>query len=284
MKKRTKKVTKKATKKTSTKLVNVADFKDVVFKTATMVFKTMTLNKLMFNPKNPVIRTDTTHLGFKSLVSNIRKNGLLTPIIVSSNGTVIDGNRRLAALKIIGVKEAPVVVHNSTSNKHFDDLFVSCNEDTMQISACQELERYLNGAKIKATTLVAIEKVREIGGIRVLRQIVNVGKSPITFSIAVGMIRAYTGRSDKVFLRKALKWMLTVGSAYRLKASIADYIPVSRLIKAIETGTPLVAKWHKSYKPITRGENLTTIPEGKTRIHASRVNGKSEELVGYTTI
>ena len=275
MKKRTKKVT----KKTSTKLVDAEDFK-----TATMVFKTMLINKLMFNPKNPVIRTDTTHLGFKSLVSNIRKNGLLTPIIVSSNGTVIDGNRRLTALKIIGVKEAPVVMHNSTSNKHFDDLFVSCNEDTMQINACQELERYLNGAKVKATTLVAIEKLRAIGGIRVLRQIVNVGKSPITFSIAVGMIRAYTGRSDKIFLRKALKWMLTVGSAYRLKASIADFIPVPRLIKAIETGTPLVAKWHKSYKPITRGENLTTVPEGKTRVHASRVNGKSEELVGYTTI
>jgi len=274
-----KKRTKKVTKKTSTKLVDAEDFK-----TATMVFKTMTLNKLRFNPKNPVIRTDTTHLGFKSLVSNIRKNGLLTPIIVSSNGTVIDGNRRLTALKIIGVKEAPVVMHNSTSNKHFDELFVSCNEDTMQINACQELERYLNGAKVKATTLVAIEKVREIGGIRVLRQIVNVGKSPITFSIAVGMIRAYTGRSDKIFLRKALKWMLTVGSAYRLKASIADFIPVPRLIKAIETGTPLVAKWHKSYKPITRGENLTTVPEGKTRVHTSRVNGKSEELVGYTTI
>ena len=274
MKKRTKKVTKKA----PTKLVDAESFK-----AATMIFKTMLINKLRFNPKNPVIRTDTTHLGFKSLVSNIRKNGLLTPIIVSSDSTVIDGNRRLTALNIIGVKEAPVVMHNSTSNKHFDDLFVSCNEDTMQISACQELERYLNGAKVKATTLVAIEKVREIGGIKVLRQIVNVGKSPITFSIAIGMIRVYTGRSDKVFLRKALKWMLTVGSAYRLKASIADYIPVPRLIKAIETGTPLVAKWHKSYKPISRGENLTTVPEGKTRVHTSRVNGKSEEIVGYTT-
>ena len=238
MKKRTKKVT----KKTSTKLVDAEDFK-----TATMVFKTMLINKLMFNPKNPVIRTDTTHLGFKSLVSNIRKNGLLTPIIVSSNGTVIDGNRRLTVLKHLGVKEAPVVMHNSTSHKVFDELFVSCNEDTMPINACQELERYLNGAK-------------------------------------VGMIRSYTGITDKIFLRKALKWMLTVGSAYRLKASIADYIPVPRLVNAIETGTPLVAKWHKSYKPITKGENLTTVPEGKTRVITNQLNGKSEEIVGYTTV
>jgi hypothetical protein len=275
MKKTTKKVTKKVIKQ---------DVDTSKFKTAAMTFKTMLLSKISFNPKNPVIRTDQTHMGFKSLLANIRKNGLLTPIIVASNGTVIDGNRRLTALKHLGVKEAPVVMHNSTSHKVFDELFVSCNEDTMLINACQELERYLNGAKVKTTTLHAIEKVKEVGGVRVLRQIVNVGKSPITFCIALGMIRTYTGITDKIFLRKALKWMLTVGSAYRLKASIADYIPVPRLVNAIETGTPLVAKWHKSYKPITKGENLTTVPEGKTRVITNQLNGKSEEIVGYTTV
>jgi len=283
MKKTRKKVTKQATKSNTVlanaRLVDVSEFKQ-----ATMVFKTMVLTKLRFNPKNPVIRTDETHLGLKSLVANIRKNGLLTPIIVASNGTVIDGNRRLTALNMIGVKKAPVVMHNSTSNKHFDDLFVSCNEDSMPINACQELERYLNGAKVKATTLHAIEKVKEVGGVRVLRQIVNVGKSPITFSIALSMIRVYTGIVDKRFLNKALKWMLTVGSAYRLKASIGDFIPIPRLVNAIESGIPLVAKWHKSYKPITKGENLTTVPEGKTKVHTNQLNGKSEEIVGFTTV
>ena len=279
MKKTTKKVTKKVIKQDTTTPEEVSKFK-----TAAMTFKTMLLSKISFNPKNPVIRTDQTHMGFKSLLANIRKNGLLTPIIVASNGTVIDGNRRLTALKHLGVKEAPVVMHNSTSHKVFDELFVACNEDTMSINACQELERYLNGAKVKTTTLVAIEKVKEVGGVRVLRQLVNVGKSPITFSIALGMIRTYTGITDKLFLRKALKWMLTVGSAYRLKASIADYIPVPRLVNAIETGTPLVAKWHKSYKPITKGENLTTVPEGKTRVITNQLNGKSYEIVGYTSV
>jgi len=279
MKKTTKKTTKSVVKQDTTVLVDVSEFKE-----ATMVFKTMVLTKLSFNPKNPVIRTDETHLGFKSLVANIRKNGLLTPIIVASNGTVIDGNRRLKALNIIGVKKAPVVMHNSTSDKRFDDLFVSCNEDSMPINACQELERYLNGAKVKATTLHAIEKVREVGGIKVLRQIVNVGKSPITFSIALSMIRCYTGIVDKRFLNKALRWMLTVGSAYRLKASIGDFIPVPRLVNAIESGIPLVAKWHQSYKPITKGENLTTVPEGKTRVNTNQLNGKSDEIVGFTTV
>ena len=83
-------------------------------------------------------------------------------------------------------------MHNSTSHKVFDDLFVACNEDTMSINACQELERYLNGAKVKATTLHAIEKVREVGGVRVLRQIVNVGKSPITTKAVRSLVSGIT--------------------------------------------------------------------------------------------
>jgi len=263
--KKTKKVTKTVVTETTT------------LKEAVMVFKTMLLSKLKFNPLNPVIRTDDTHSGFKSLVSNIRKNGLLVPIIVANDGTVIDGNRRLTALTILGVKKVPVVMHNSTSHKNFDNLFVACNEDTMIINACQELERYLNGAKVKATTYYNIKKVEEIDGRRVLRQIVNVNKSPITFSIALTQLRNYTDRTDKKFLKKALHWMLTIGSAYRLKSAISEFIPVPRLVKAIENATPLVSKWHKSFKPVTKGENLTTIP-----VNTIQLNGKNE-IVGYTT-
>ena len=264
MNKKTKKVTKTVVTETTT------------LKEAAMVFKTMLLSKLKFNPLNPVIRTDDTHNGFKSLVSNIRKNGLLVPIIIANDGTVIDGNRRLTALTILGVKKVPVVMHNSTSHKNFDSLFVACNEDTMQINACQELERYLNGAKVKAVTYYNIKKVEEIGGRKTLRQIVNVGKSPITFSIGLGQLRNYTDRTDKAFLKKALHWMLTVGSAYRLKSAISEFVPVPRLVKAIETSTPLVSKWHKSFKPVTKGENLTTIP-----VSAIQVNGNNE-IIGYT--
>ena len=243
----------------------------------TMVFKTMLLSSLKFNPLNPTIRTDETHSTFKALLNNIRKNGLLMPIAIANNNMVIEGNRRLKALQILKVKKVPVVVHNSTSHLTFDDLFVACNEDTMKMNACQELERYLNGAKVKTSTYYAIKKVEDIGGRKTLRQIVNVNKSPITFSIGIGQVRSYTGRTDTAFLRLALKWMLNTGSAYRLKAAINEFVPVPRIISAIENKTPLVQKWHKSYKPLTEGENLTTIP-----VQSVQVNGDNE-VVGYTT-
>ena len=246
-------------------------------KNKTMTFKTVLLSKLKFNPKNPVIRTDDTHGSFKALMSNIRRNGLLVPIITANDGMIIDGNRRATALTLLGAKKVPVVEHNSESHVTFDDLFVSCNEDTMIINACQELERYLNGAQVKKSTYHAIKRIQDIGGKKVLRQIVNVNKSPVTFSIAIGQLRSYTGRVDVKFLRKALSWMLTTGSAYRLKGAINELIPVPRLVKAIETSTPLVSKWHKSFKPLREGENLTTVP-----VQSVQLNGNNE-VVGYTT-
>ena len=269
----------KTTKKTGTKrnIISNARAEITEFKDQVMTFKTVLLKTLKHNPLNPVIRTDDTNHAFKTLVTNIRKNGLLVPIIVANDHMVIDGNRRLRALQLLNVKKVPVVMHNSTSHLTFDDLFVSCNEDTMRINACQELERYLNGAKVKSSTYYAIKKIEDIGGKKTLRQIVNVNKSPITFSIGLGQVRTYTGRTDKTFLRLALKWMLHTGSAYRLKAAINEFIPVPRIISAIENQTPLVQKWHKSFKPLTEGENLTTIP-----VQSVQVNGHNE-VVGYTT-
>ena len=265
-----KKTTKKVNKKTVTK--DTTTFRD-----RKLVFKTILVSTLRFNPLNPVIRTDETSHTFKALMHNIRINGLLSPIIIASNNMVIDGNRRLRALQLLKVKKVAVVQHNSTTHKTFDDLFVACNENTMSINACQELERYLNGAKIKRSTYVAIKRIQDIGGKATLRRIVNVNKSPVTFAIGIGQLSSYTGYSDKKFLKLALKWMLNVGSAYRLKASINELIPVTRLVNAIETQTPLIAKWHQSFKPLTEGENLTTIP-----VQSVQVNGDNE-VVGYTT-
>ena len=71
-------------------------------------------------------------------------------LIIECNEIVFD--------KILKVKKVPVIMHNSTSHLTFDDLFVACNEDTMKMNACQELERYLNGAKVKTSTYYAIKK------------------------------------------------------------------------------------------------------------------------------
>ena len=269
----------KTTKKTGTvkSLTNKAVAQITEFKDQVMTFKTVLLSSLKFNPLNPVIRTDETHHAFKALVNNIRKNGLLTPIVIANDNMIIDGNRRTRALQLLGVKKVPVIMHNSTSHVTFDNLFVACNEDTMKINACQELERYLNGAKVKTATYHAIKNVEEVGGRKTLRQIVNVNKSPVTFSIALSQVRSYTGRKDSAFLRQALAWMLSTGSAYRLKAAINEFTPVPRIISAIENKTPLVQKWHKSFKPLTEGENLTTIP-----VKSLQVNGQNE-IVGYTT-
>ena len=64
------------------------------------------------------------------LARSIKEVGLLQPIVISGNKTVIDGHRRLMACKILKLKEVPVIKHNSTSNQKYDKLFVHTNEHT----------------------------------------------------------------------------------------------------------------------------------------------------------
>ena len=267
----------KSTRVTKTRTKSKTKTNTKTFKDQMMVFKTMLISKLKFNPKNPIVRTDITHNGFKLLKNNIQKNGLLTPIVIANNNMIIDGNRRVTALKELGVKKVVVIQHNSSSHNVFDDLFVACHSDTMKINCCQELERYLLGAQVRPSTLQSIRVLEAIGGKRVLRQIVNLNKSPVSFSIGISQLRGYTGRKDKKFLQQALKWMFTVGSAYRLKSAIAELIPPARLVNVIERKIPLVSRWHDSYKPKKHGVVEVT----KSGIY---VNADGTVAKGYMSI
>ena len=57
------------------------------------------------NPTNDEIYDQTD---LSSLVKSISDNGLLEPLVVKSDGTLLSGHRRLAAVKILGWDEVDV--------------------------------------------------------------------------------------------------------------------------------------------------------------------------------
>jgi len=125
---------------------------------------------------------------------------------------------------------------NSTSHEIFDDIFVQCHEDTMPISACQQLERYLMGAKVPKPILHVICKLKKIGGIGFLQRLVEEGKSPNTFMVAVGQYVRYTKQNNT---KQLLYWCLNVDTAYNLKHYIQYMRDKNVLIKAVKNDKPL---------------------------------------------
>ena len=110
-----------------------------------MQFTTCKVSDLKPSPLNPPQRKRNV----AKLAKSIKQvGGLLQPIVVASNKTIIDGHRRLMACKILGLENVPIIIHNSSSSKEYDSLFVQTNEHTQLMNGNQYLWRYMNGADV----------------------------------------------------------------------------------------------------------------------------------------
>jgi ParB family chromosome partitioning protein len=77
------------------------------------------ISKLIHNPFQPRIEMDSNELS--ELVQSIEKNGLLQPILVTSNHngkyTILAGHRRAEAFKILGKEKIPCMLKNDVSRQ-----------------------------------------------------------------------------------------------------------------------------------------------------------------------
>jgi ParB family chromosome partitioning protein len=62
------------------------------------------------NPLNP--RGELDPAGLDELADSIRAQGVLQPLLVTPDGTVVAGHRRLAAARQAGLTEVPVMVRD----------------------------------------------------------------------------------------------------------------------------------------------------------------------------
>jgi ParB/RepB/Spo0J family partition protein len=60
--------------------------------------------------------------GVSELVDSIRANGLLVPLVVSPEGEVLDGRRRLQALNDLDITEVPVVIAEAGAKGHIVEI------------------------------------------------------------------------------------------------------------------------------------------------------------------
>tara|TARA_R100001530_G_scaffold124308_1_gene92469 strand:+ start:23 stop:718 length:696 start_codon:yes stop_codon:yes gene_type:complete len=187
---------------------------------------------------NPPQRVNKTTSAWKNLMHSVSKKGQIFPIAISSDNVIVNGTRRTEVAKTLGKEKIVATRLNSNSSELYDDLFVESNVSE-KITGAQWAWRYLQGASVPKDIETALKNLRRVGGISCIRRIVELNKSPITFNIGIQMFRNYVGTKKKPIkrpmLRKVIYWMLYVGSGYRLKFLMGEYIPVQILINAVET-------------------------------------------------
>ena len=199
---------------------------------------TMKVKDVKPNKDNPPVRTDRNNK-FKKLLTSVSKYGLISPIVVSSNNVLINGNRRLAVHKDLGKKTISAIRHNSESHLRFDEYFVESNVVEV-ISGSQWAWRYLNDASVPSKIRSVCTFLKTVGGEACLHRMVELNKSPVSFAIGVNMYRNYTGNMSNTMAKKVIYWMLYVDSAYRLKSLIGEYVPMQILVNAIKEKKQIV--------------------------------------------
>ena len=223
-----------------------------------MKYQRIALNTLVPSPYNPPSRENKTDI----LAQNIRENGLLVPIVVANDLTIVDGHRRHMALQQIakadGNKESEVKVsiirHNSDSHEMYDRMFIAANTDTMLINGHQYLWRYMKGASVPKYHLSRINWLITALGKNyahgMFERILREKHSALTYQMVMGIYCRYVGikphkavTSRKTQMRQLAYFLLNVETPYRVKSAIAHFIPVRVLKKCVKDRKRIASKF-----------------------------------------
>lgn len=90
------------------------------------------------HPDNPRGVIDHNSPEIERLAEDIAKHGILQPIVITSDGTIIAGHRRHTAALRLGLTQVPVMVRDLQSDEYVEEIFLSENVQRQDLSALEE--------------------------------------------------------------------------------------------------------------------------------------------------
>ena len=210
-----------------------------------MEYREIEISCIKQSKYNPSIRTDRSNKKYSQLKTSISKNGLITPVtcgVGKKNILLVAGHRRVNCFIDLGYKKIPAFINPAIND---DAMFVVENQDSMQLSAAQETERYLQGAPVVTPSVLDSIKRMEIigGGRRCIERIVKEKKSPNTYLIAINKYTSYIKDKSLKSQKACLYWMFNVGTAYQIKVAIDTFINANLLKNCIDDRRRIEAIW-----------------------------------------
>ena len=162
--------------------------------------------KLRPNGFNPVMRVNKNTKKYKTLRESIRQYGIIEPLIVSPDGLVINGHRRLACAVDLGIVEVLCVITNRNAQQSWTESIVN--------------QQGINGRQIIQATAQGLDPVylpkpiantvidlRELAGADLYNEMAEIGISTGVRN-AVNAACRYTGEDSQEWRARVLRWMV----------------------------------------------------------------------------
>ena len=176
-------------------------------------------------------------MALNKLKESIDKIGLQYPPLVTRKQdadtfTVIDGHRRIAAMKALAYNTIPVIV---TENGSADELFAAVSGTVKQLNAAEWLEVFLKGGILPGgATKTNIRRLDEVMGREFLWNLHREGIRPSIWSLA-GRTLKYLGLTDNLdHKRKMLFWISKHKITQAVNAWMTGHNSVEGLRKAFD--------------------------------------------------
>lgn len=192
------------------------------------------IDKLKGAAHNPKGRTRSHQI--KCLANSIERVGLNYPILVSQDLDIIDGHRRVAAFKLLGRTEIPVL-YSSTEDK--DAVYAEVNANARHLSSAENLEVYL--ANEKACTPYQRQQCQHWEnrlGRSILVKLAKAGMALRTLAQAK-RISTYVSRDDDKFVKAAALWLIRHRCRAIVDAFMLTQQPPKLLYDAVTSGVAL---------------------------------------------
>lgn len=163
------------------------------------------LAKLRPNPNNP--RADVRADDFDELVASVRAQGILQPLLVSRDGTILAGHRRYEAAKVAGLENVPIRILTEAEPGDFD---LICLIENLMRSNLTVLETGNYLLELQQRRMMDVGTISELTGISrdTVRKYLKIAQSPDIVKqglqnerISVDAALALAGQDDLVIAR-----------------------------------------------------------------------------------
>lgn len=189
---------------------------------------------------NPSSRTKPGSARLKHLTKSIEEEGLIYPIAVSEDGTVMDGHRRLAACRSLGWEQVPVIV---LKNRNAAKLYADINSTPEIMTGLQVLQVYLQEPEAVSTRARrTLERYEEQFGRTTMRKIVKAGMSYHALGVAQRIAKHVEDERPE-FLTAVVNWLLKHRQNRTARIYCAMKLPPAGLRDAIREGRELVVTY-----------------------------------------
>lgn len=193
----------------------------------------VTPERLHPSPHQPKDRTASS-ASMNALKASIVNVGLQYPplVVPKPDGAfqVIDGHRRIEAMKLLAWQQIPVLPTQGRP----EELFAEVSGHVVKMKSTQWVQIFLSGGTVPAgPNRTCIKKLHDAMGREYLEELAQKGWSPQIWNVANRVVR-YLSMEDEEDRRAVLRWLLNVGTR-EVSAWITGGNSADRLKTAFKT-------------------------------------------------